>query len=200
MFTRAAAHQKTSDNLGVIPDPIIGDVLNFIDAARPLVGALGPRDMPSATWYRPKVTARTLVGVQGSAGAAADEKAELSSAEDDDHPPDRQRGHLRRLRQRVAAEHRLLVAADDGRRSSTTWPPSTPIQTEAALGAALIAGTNNVELTTAVAPAVPTAAELTAALWTAVGNIYNATKGQGRVILAVAARQARRVGSACSLR
>src|SRR5918994_595931 len=54
VYTRAAAHQKTSDNLGVIPDPIVGDVLNFIDAARPLVATLGPRDMPSATWYRPK--------------------------------------------------------------------------------------------------------------------------------------------------
>ena len=39
----------------------------------------GPRDLPSATWYRPKVTQRTLVGAQGSAGAAADEKAELSA-------------------------------------------------------------------------------------------------------------------------
>src|SRR5215207_3815060 len=30
VFTRAAAHQKTSDNLGVVPDPIIGGVINFI--------------------------------------------------------------------------------------------------------------------------------------------------------------------------
>src|SRR5262245_52835942 len=35
VYTRAAAHQKTSDNLGVIPDPIVGEVLNFIDSARP---------------------------------------------------------------------------------------------------------------------------------------------------------------------
>ena len=42
LFYRAAAHQKTSDNLGVVPDPVIGDVVNFIDAARPIVSALGP--------------------------------------------------------------------------------------------------------------------------------------------------------------
>src|SRR5262245_39362785 len=40
LYTRAAAHQKTTDNLGVVPDPIFGDVLNFIDTARPIVGVL----------------------------------------------------------------------------------------------------------------------------------------------------------------
>ena len=44
MFYRTAAHQKTTDNLGVIPDPIIGDVLNFIDAARPLVTFARPAE------------------------------------------------------------------------------------------------------------------------------------------------------------
>jgi HK97 family phage major capsid protein len=79
MYYRAAAHQKTSDNLGVVPDPIVGDVVNFIDAARPLVSALGPRPLPSSTWHRPVVTQHTAVAVQGSAGAAADEKTELVS-------------------------------------------------------------------------------------------------------------------------
>ena len=45
----------------------------------PAVQFLGPRDLPSATWYRPKVTQRTTVAAQGSAGAPADEKAELVS-------------------------------------------------------------------------------------------------------------------------
>src|SRR5262245_118802 len=79
VYTRAAAHQKTSDNLGVVPDPIVGEVLNFIDANRPIANVLGPRNMPSATWHRPKVTQHTLVAAQGSAGAAADEKSELTS-------------------------------------------------------------------------------------------------------------------------
>jgi HK97 family phage major capsid protein len=183
VYTRAAAHQKTSDNLGVIPDPIIGEVLNFIDAARPLVNALGPRDMPSATWYRPKVTARTLVGVQGSAGGASDEKAELSS----------QKMTITRLTgNAVTYGGYVNVSRQNIDFSSPQMMDAIvndlaaqyAVQTEAALGVALIAGTNAVELTTA-SGGVPTAAELVAALWTAVGNIYNATKGQGRVILAV---------------
>lgn len=184
VFTRAAAHQKTTDNLGVIPDPVIGEVLNFIDAARPIVSFLGPRDMPSATWYRPKVTARTLVGVQGSAGAAADEKAELSS----------QKMTIARLTgNAVTYGGYVNVSRQNLDFSSPQMLDAVvndlaaqyAVQTEAALGVALIATTNVVELTTAAHPAVPTATELTNALWTAAGNIYNATKGQGRIALAV---------------
>ena len=42
-YQRTAAHQTTTDSTGVLPAPVIGPVLNFIDAARPLVYALGPR-------------------------------------------------------------------------------------------------------------------------------------------------------------
>ena len=183
IYTRAAAHQKTSDNLGVIPDPIIGDVLNFIDASRPLVNALGPRDMPSATWYRPKVTARTLVAPQGSAGAPADEKSELVS----------QKMTIARLTgNAVTYGGYVNVSRQDMDFSSPQMMDAVvndlsaqyAVQTEAALGVALIAGTNNVELTTA-SGGVATAAELTAGLWTAVANVYAATKGQGRIILAI---------------
>ncbi len=183
VFTRAAAHQKTSDNLGVIPDPVIGEVLNFIDAARPLVSFLGPRDMPSATWYRPKVTQHATVGVQGAAGAAADEKSELSS----------QKMLITRLtgnavtyggyvnvsRQNIdfSSPQMLDAIVND-------LAAQYAIQTEAALGTALIATANTVELTTALA-GTPTAAELAASLWTAAANIYTATKGQGRVALGV---------------
>jgi HK97 family phage major capsid protein len=183
VYTRAAAHQKTSDNLGVIPDPIMGEVLNFIDAARPIVGLLGPRDMPSATWYRPKVTQHVTVGVQGSAGAAADEKAELSS----------QKMTITRLTgNAVTYGGYVNVSRQNIDFSSPQMfdaivndlAAQYAIQTEAALGVALIAGTNNVELTTA-SGGTPTAAELTTALWTAVGNVYAATKGQGRVVMVV---------------
>jgi HK97 family phage major capsid protein len=184
IYTRAAAHQKTSDNLGVIPDPIIGDVLNFIDASRPLVNLLGPRDMPSATWYRPKVTARTLVAVQGSAGAPADEKAELVS----------QKMTIARLTgNAVTYGGYVNVSRQDMDFSSPQMMDAVvndlsaqyAVQTEAALGVALIAGTNNVELAPVTTGNVPSAAELVAGLWTAVANVYAATKGQGRVILAI---------------
>lgn len=184
VYTRAAAHQKTSDNLGVIPDPIIGEVLNFIDASRPLVSALGPRAMPSATWYRPKVTARTSVAVQGSAGAPADEKAELVS----------QKMTIARLTgNAVTYGGYVNVSRQDIDFSSPQMmdvvvndlAAQYAVQTEAALGVALIAGTNNVELAPVTTGNVPSAAELVTGLWTAVANVYAATKGQGRVILAV---------------
>jgi HK97 family phage major capsid protein len=183
VYTRAAAHQKTSDNLGVVPDPIIGPVLNFIDAARPMVGWLQPKDLPSATWYRPKVTARTAVAVQGSAGAAADEKAELTS----------QKMTITRLTgNAVTYGGYVNVSRQDIDFTSPSMldvvvndlTAQYSIQTEAALGVALIAGTNNVELTTA-SGGTPTAAELTAGLWTAASNIYTAVKGQGRIGLFV---------------
>lgn len=89
MFHRAAEHQRTPDNPGLIPDPIIGPVLDFIDAARPLVSLLGPKPLPGAAWHRPIVKQHTRVDVQGAAGKVfgnhcdedddSDEKTELVS-------------------------------------------------------------------------------------------------------------------------
>ena len=153
LYTRAAAHQKTTDNLGVVPDPIVGNVINFIDASRPLVNFLGPQNLPSATWYRPKVTQRTTVAAQGSAGAAADEKSELVS----------QKMIITRLtgaavtyggyvnvsRQDIdfAQPSMLDVVVND-------LASQYAIQTEAALGTLVQAQANNVELTGAGAAAL----------------------------------------------
>jgi HK97 family phage major capsid protein len=182
LYTRAAAHQKTSDNLGVVPDPIIGEVVNFIDAARPAVGFLGPRDLPSSTWYRPKVTQRTLVSSQGSAGAAADEKAELAS----------QKMTITRLtgnavtyggyvnvsRQDIdfAQPSMLDVVVQD-------LAAQYAIQTEAVLGTLIQTQANNVEV--AGASGSETAAGLAGALWSAAANVYTAVKGAGRIALVV---------------
>jgi HK97 family phage major capsid protein len=183
VYSRAAAHQKTSDNLGVVPDPIIGSVVNFIDASRPAVAFLGPQNLPSATWYRPKVTQRTLVAAQGSAGAAADEKTELTS----------QKMTITRLtgnavtyggyvnvsRQDIdfAQPSMLDVVVND-------LAAQYAIQTEAVLGTLIQTQANNVELTTA-SGGTPTAAELAAGLWAAAANVYTATKGVGRIALIV---------------
>src|SRR5215471_5885867 len=59
LYQRAAAHQTTADNLGVIPEPIVAPVINFIDASRPVVTALGPRNVPGGRFNRPKVTQHT---------------------------------------------------------------------------------------------------------------------------------------------
>ena len=182
LYTRAAAHQKTSDNLGVVPDPIVGGVINFIDASRPAVAWLGPQNLPSATWYRPKVTQRTLVGAQGSAGAAADEKAELVS----------QKMVITRLtgnavtyggyvnvsRQDIdfAQPSMLDVVVND-------LASQYAIQTEAVLGTLIQTQANNVEV--AGAAGSETATTLAAALWTATANVYTAVKGAGRLALIV---------------
>lgn len=182
VYTRAAAHQKTSDNLGIIPDPIVGDVVNFIDAARPIVSFLGPRPMPSATWHRPKVTAHTLVDVQGAAGAAADEKAELVS----------QKMTITRLTANAVTYGGYVNVS---RQNIDFSSPAAldavindlaaqyAIETEAATGALIQAVANDVEVTGAIGTV--TAETLVAALWTAAGNIYTATKGQGRLALVV---------------
>ena len=49
VFNRVAAHQKTTDNPGVIPDPVIGGLINFIDAARPIASFLGPQTLDAGT-------------------------------------------------------------------------------------------------------------------------------------------------------
>jgi HK97 family phage major capsid protein len=181
MYYRAAAHQKTSDNLGIIPDPVVGEVINFIDAARPLVSILGPRPLTTATWYRPRVTQHTAVGAQGSAGAAADEKSELSS----------QKMVISRLtanavtyggyvnvsRQNIdfSSPQALDIVVSD-------LAAQYSIDTEAATGAAIQAVS-----TTAIGyGASPTAATVASAIWKGVGQVYTAVKGQGRLVLAVA--------------
>lgn len=181
VYWRAAAHQTTPDNLGIVPDPVVGDVINFIDAARPIVSFLGPQAMPSATWHRPHVTQGTSVAVQGDNGAAADEKSELES----------QKMLITRLtanavtyggyvnvsRQNIdfsSPQALDLIINDLAARYA--------IQTEAALAAELASST-----ATAVEYAADAdAAGMAGALWEAVASVYAATKGQGRLALAVA--------------
>ena len=181
IFNRVAAHQKTTDNLGVVPDPIVGSVINFIDAARPLVTAIGPEPMPGATFYRPRVTQGTVVDLQGTAGAAADEKAELDSQKMTitrlTATAKTYGGYVNVSRQNIdfsSPQIMDIIINDLAARYA--------IKTEAAVGIELTAST-----TTAVGyGASPTAVTVAAALWTAAGTAYNVTKGQGRVILAIA--------------
>ena len=181
VFTRAAAHQKTSDNLGVIPDPIVGEVVNFIDSARPLVTAIGVQDLPSATFYRPIVTQNPTVAVQGSAGAAADEKAELVS----------QKMTLTRLTATAVTYGGYVNVSRQNIDFSTPsimdivvdgLAAQYAIQTEAAVGTKLDASTGAV----INYGASPTAATITTAVWSGATAVYTAVKGQGRLILALA--------------
>lgn len=182
VFSRAAAHQKTTDNLGVVPDPIVGGVLNFIDSARPLVSAIGVKDLPGATFHRPKITQGTVVDVQGAAGAAADEKAELDS----------QKMTITRLTANAVTYGGYVNVS---RQNIDFTSPQIldivindlaaryAIKTEAAVGTEL-------DASTAVAVgygASPTAATITAALWAAAEDINTAIDvGGDEIILAVA--------------
>jgi HK97 family phage major capsid protein len=175
LYHRAAAHQTTGDNPGLLPDQILGPVINFIDAARPLVNFFGPRQLPSGSWSRPRVTQHTQIAPQSG------EKQELVS--------------------RKMLIGKLPVAAStyggyvNVSRQDVDW--TTPsvmdivvadlaaqyaLETENAFADALMAAaTAEAPLPTGAA----TAAQVTTAIWTAVGNLYAATKGAGRLVIAV---------------
>jgi HK97 family phage major capsid protein len=73
---RVVADQKTTDTTGILPTPIVGQVVNLIDANRPLISSLGAKPLagiPGSTFSRPKITQHTTVGVQSG------EKTQLSS-------------------------------------------------------------------------------------------------------------------------
>jgi HK97 family phage major capsid protein len=74
---RVVADQKTSDTTGILPTPIVGPVVDLIDANRPLISSLGGAKamagIPGTTFSRPKITQHTTVGVQSG------EKTQLPS-------------------------------------------------------------------------------------------------------------------------
>lgn len=75
----AGVHQTTVDTPGLLPEPIIGEILNDLDAARPFVTSVGIKPFGSnqqgKTWHRPYITQHTQVAEQTV------EKAELVSRE-----------------------------------------------------------------------------------------------------------------------
>jgi HK97 family phage major capsid protein len=63
---RATAHQKTTDNPGIIPRPILGPVITTISAARPFISSITNRPLPAGKFDRPVVTQHVAVGVQAA--------------------------------------------------------------------------------------------------------------------------------------
>lgn len=175
VYQRVAAHQTTADNLGVIPEPVVGGVINYIDTARPIVSALGPMSVPSGRFIRPRVTQHTDVLKQTA------EKAELTSQ--------------KMLIERVSVTMDTYGGYVNISRQDIDW--SVPqimdlvvndlagqyaIKTEAATATAVLAGST---AQTPVITVSSTAAEVTAAVWKSVGASYNAMKGAGSLVLAV---------------
>jgi HK97 family phage prohead protease len=74
---RVAAELITSDNLGVVPEQMVGELRGFIDTARPFLESTRELNAPAAgiTFNVPVIGTRPTVGVQ------ANEKDELTSTE-----------------------------------------------------------------------------------------------------------------------
>ena len=71
-IARALANQTTADNPGILPTPIVGDVVNLIDASRPVWNSFTQRPMPASgkTFQRPKIAQHTQVAKQTAEKAA----------------------------------------------------------------------------------------------------------------------------------
>jgi hypothetical protein len=62
------------DIIGVVPEPIVGDVWSNVDAVRPVVMSLLQRGLTAPLMFRPKVVQHTQVGPQGTAGKLGSSK------------------------------------------------------------------------------------------------------------------------------
>lgn len=68
-----AANQITTDTPGLLPTPVVGPVLNTIDANRPLVSSLGPKSLagiPGTSFNRPRITQHATSGKQSAEKSA----------------------------------------------------------------------------------------------------------------------------------
>jgi hypothetical protein len=63
---RATAHQLLADNPGIVPRPVLGPVLNNIDAARPFINSIVRRPLPAGTFDRPRITQHVAVDKQAT--------------------------------------------------------------------------------------------------------------------------------------
>ena len=135
VITAALADQTISDNPGIVPTPIVGNLIEKEYGARPLKNSARnlPMPMAGASFIRPLVVTHTTVGKQ------ANELAQLASQDMSIDPvtvtKDTYGGALRLSRQDIDwSDPSILgiVMSDLVRQYAE--------QTEAALGAALVAG------------------------------------------------------------
>jgi len=171
LYHRAAAHQTTADNPGLIPSPVIAPVVNFVDSSRPLVSWLGPRQLPGQNWSRPKVTQHTNVAVQSA------EKAELVSQKMTiakiAATAATYGGYVNVSRQDVDFTQPGIMDVIIGDLAGV-YAAVTEAAAIAAFDAAATAGLG-------LPTGANTADQIAASLWDAASKIYTATKGQGRV-------------------
>lgn len=172
LYHRAAAHQTTGDNPGLLPEQILGPVVNFIDAARPLVNALGPRQLPSGSWSRPRVTQHTQVAPQSG------EKTELASR--------------KMVIGKVPVSALTLGGYVNVSRQDIDWTQPSIMDLVIADLAAEYAIQSEAtavqqfydDATTGgtTIPATPAADDIAAAFWGAAAEVYTGVQGQGRLL------------------
>ncbi|HEY3484321.1 MAG TPA: hypothetical protein VGK49_03005 [Ilumatobacteraceae bacterium] len=182
VFHRTAAHQTTADNAGLLPDPIVGPIVSFIDATRPLVMALGTQPITTSPFRRSRVTQHTQVGRQTD-GTTDDitEKVELSSRKmlitSDTVTAETYGGYVNVSRQNIdwSSPNVFDTIVND-------LAEQYAITTEAVACDALQA----VNTTAVEYPLTPTADELATKIWDARADVYTAVKGKGSVLIAIA--------------
>jgi HK97 family phage major capsid protein len=175
IFHRAAAHQTTADNPGLLPESIVEPIVNYIQVARPICATLGPQDLGPGAWSYARVTQHTQVGKQ------VGEKTELASRK------------MLVTKTPLGADTfggYVNVSKQDINRSSPAildmiindLAEQYGIETEDEAGSVLTAAAT-------AGPVIPTGpatgADVAVAIWGAAGQVFAATKGQGRTIVAV---------------
>lgn len=176
MYNRVAAHQTTADNPGLLPESIVSPLVNFIQVARPLVNTIGVTDLGGGAWSYARVTQHTSVAKQ------AGEKTELASRK------------MTVTKTPLGADTfggYVNVSKQDINRSSPSILDMviSDLAGQYAIATELEAGTVLTAAATAgptIPTGTPTPAAVAAAIWTAAGSVFAATKGQGTTVVAVA--------------
>jgi hypothetical protein len=175
VFKRAASHQTTPDNPGLLPETILGPVVNFVDQSRPTVTALGPRQLPGGSWSRPMVTAHSKAGPQGG------EKTELVSQKMTISKlpvtPNTYGGYVNVSRQDVdwTQPQIMDIVIND---LAAQYAIETETATVQDLLGVAIAGPT-------LPTGTPTADEVAGAFWAAAGSVFQAVYGAGQTIAIV---------------
>jgi HK97 family phage major capsid protein len=65
-IARATAHQKTTDNPGLIPRPVLGPIVDLLNTSRPFVNSCVTRPLPAGSFDRPTITQHVAVGEQAA--------------------------------------------------------------------------------------------------------------------------------------
>jgi hypothetical protein len=175
LFKRAAAHQTTPDNPGLLPETILGPVVNFVDQSRPTVTVLGPRQLPGGSWSRPMVTAHTKAGPQGG------EKTELVSQKMTISKlpvsPSTYGGYVNVSRQDVdwTQPQIMDIVIND---LAAQYAIETETATVQDLLGVAVAGPT-------LPTGTPTPAEVSGAFWAAAASVFQAVYGAGQTIAIV---------------